>query len=32
LGFRPRIRLEDGLSKLVEWHLHAMHAIVPSKL
>jgi nucleoside-diphosphate-sugar epimerase len=23
LGFRPKIRLEDGLSRLVEWHLHA---------
>jgi len=32
LGFHPKIGLEDGLSKLVEWHLHAMHAIVPSKL
>jgi dTDP-glucose 4,6-dehydratase len=25
LGFRPRIRLEDGLSSLVKWHLTAMH-------
>jgi nucleoside-diphosphate-sugar epimerase len=32
LGFHPKIGLEDGLSKLVEWHLHTMHAIVPSKL
>ena len=24
LGFRPRKRLEDGLSRLVEWHLHAV--------
>ena len=24
LGFCPRIGLEDGLSRLVEWHLHAM--------
>jgi UDP-glucose 4-epimerase len=23
LGFRPKIRLEDGLSRLVEWHLPA---------
>jgi UDP-N-acetylglucosamine 4-epimerase len=23
LGFCPKIRLEDGLSRLVEWHLHA---------
>lgn len=23
LGFRPKIRLEDGLSRLVEWHLNA---------
>jgi UDP-glucose 4-epimerase len=26
LGFRPRIRLKDGLSKLVEWHLNEAHA------
>jgi UDP-glucose 4-epimerase len=25
LGFRPKIRLEDGLSSLVKWHLNAMH-------
>jgi UDP-glucose 4-epimerase len=25
LGFQPRIRLEDGLSSLVKWHLNAMH-------
>jgi len=29
LGFHPKIGLEDGLSKLVEWHLHA---VVESKL
>jgi UDP-glucose 4-epimerase len=23
LGFRPKMKLEDGLSKLIEWHLHA---------
>jgi nucleoside-diphosphate-sugar epimerase len=27
LGFHPKIGLEDGLSKLVEWHLHEVHAI-----
>jgi nucleoside-diphosphate-sugar epimerase len=25
LGFSPKIRLEDGLSRLVEWHKSAMH-------
>jgi nucleoside-diphosphate-sugar epimerase len=25
LGFRPKIRLKDGLSSLVKWHLNAMH-------
>ena len=30
LGFHPKIRLEDGLSKLVKWHLHAMRAIKQS--
>jgi len=29
MGFHPKIGLEDGLSKLVEWHLHA---VVESKL
>jgi len=27
LGFYPRIRLEDGLSRLVRWRLNAMRAI-----
>jgi dTDP-glucose 4,6-dehydratase len=26
LGFRPKIRLEDGLSSLVKWYQNAMHA------
>ena len=25
LGFRPKTRLEDGLSSLVKWHLNVMH-------
>jgi nucleoside-diphosphate-sugar epimerase len=25
LGFHPKIRLEDGLSSLVKWHLNASH-------
>ena len=32
LGFHSKIMLEDGLSKLVKWHLHAMHAIKQSVL
>jgi nucleoside-diphosphate-sugar epimerase len=27
LGFYPKIKLDDGLSKLIEWYLHALHAI-----
>jgi nucleoside-diphosphate-sugar epimerase len=27
LGFHPKIGLEDGLSKLVEWFIHTMHGI-----
>ena len=30
LGFRPKIRLEDGLSSLVRWHLNAMHDVKQS--
>ena len=30
LGFHPKIQLEDGLSKLVKWRLHAMHVIKQS--
>jgi nucleoside-diphosphate-sugar epimerase len=30
LGFHPKIRLEDGLSSLIKWHLNAMHAIKQS--
>ena len=32
LGYYPKIQLEDGLSKLVKWHLHAMNALVQSRL
>jgi len=32
LGFHPKIQLEDGLSKLVEWHRHSMRAIEESVL
>jgi nucleoside-diphosphate-sugar epimerase len=27
LGFHPKIRLEDGLSSLIKWHLNAIHDI-----
>jgi nucleoside-diphosphate-sugar epimerase len=27
LGFHPKIRLEDGLSTLVKWHLNAIHDV-----
>jgi nucleoside-diphosphate-sugar epimerase len=32
LGFHPKIQLEDGLSKLVEWRLHITRAIEQSVL
>jgi UDP-N-acetylglucosamine 4-epimerase len=32
LGFHPKIQLRDGLSKLVEWHLHSTRAIERSVL
>jgi len=32
LGFHPKIQLDDGLSRLVEWYLHAMHSIKQSVL